>query len=226
MNTNSKAKRILCYGDSNTWGCVPGNDHRLRYSTQGRWTGILQSQLGNDYDIIEEGLNGRTTCLDDPKPGREDKNGLTYLIPCLKSQSPLDVIILSLGTNDMKQRFNQTPQDIGRNIIKLLNAINDINNYEAGSIPKIILLSPPLIDETNPLANENYIGATSKSKELGNIFKEIALQNDLAFIDLSQIVSPSIIDGLHLEKKSHQKIADTINNALIKDIIINDGPVA
>lgn len=214
MNTNLNSKRILCFGDSNTWGCVPGNDHRLRYSPQERWTGILQSLLGNDYEIIEEGLNGRTTCLDDPKPGREDKNGLTYLIPCLKSQSPLDIIILSLGTNDMKQRFNQSSQDIGKNILKLIQVIRDINNYEAGDIPKIILLSPPNIDETNPLAAENYIGASNKSKELGAVFQKIASENNLELIDLSQIVNPSSIDGLHLEKEGHLKIAEALKNII------------
>lgn len=226
MNTNSNAKRILCYGDSNTWGCVPGNDHRLRYSPQERWTGILQSLLGDEYEIIEEGLNGRTTCLDDPKPGREDKNGLTYLIPCLKSQSPIDMIILSLGTNDMKQRFDQSPQDIGENIKTLLKTINNINNYEAGNNPKIMLLSPPLIDETNPLAEENYIGATKKSEELGKVFNEIASQYGLVLIDLAKIASPSSVDGLHMEKESHIKIAEAVNNALKKDIINNEGPVA
>jgi lysophospholipase L1-like esterase len=214
MNTNTQAKRILCYGDSNTWGCVPGKDHRLRYSSQERWTGVLQQLLGNEYEIIEEGLNGRTTCLDDPKPGREDKNGLTYLIPCLKSQSPLEIVILSLGTNDMKERFRQSPQDIGNNIKTVINVIKDLNNYEAGDIPQIILLSPPLVEETNPLAADNYIGATMKSRQLGEIFQRIATEFKLNYLDISHLVSPSAIDGLHLEKESHHKIAEAIKNII------------
>jgi lysophospholipase L1-like esterase len=87
-------KTILCYGDSNTWGYAPGTGKR--YLRHERWTGVLQQLLGSNAVVIEEGLNGRTTTLDDPtKPFR---NGKDYLIPCLDSHAPLDLVVLMLGT--------------------------------------------------------------------------------------------------------------------------------
>src|SRR6056297_2207238 len=112
-------KRILCYGDSNTWGYVPLTGER--YDETVRWTMLLQEKLGGDYKIIEEGLNGRTTVLDDPlEPGR---NGLTYLGPCVQSQSPLDLVVLMLGTNDLKRRFSLAPEEIAMGLEKLVLAI-------------------------------------------------------------------------------------------------------
>ena len=51
--------RILCYGDSNTWGYIPLTEKR--YPPEVRWTGRLQRLLGPDYQVLEDGLSGRTT---------------------------------------------------------------------------------------------------------------------------------------------------------------------
>lgn len=105
-------KRVLCYGDSNTW--APDMDSGGRLNDSDRWTGRLAQHLGKDWTIIEEGLSGRTTVLDDPyEPFR---NGRQYLTPCLLSHQPLDLVIVMLGTNDLKSRFNVTAEDIGRGI--------------------------------------------------------------------------------------------------------------
>ena len=105
MRTNEmkgyKMKRILCFGDSNTWGWNPAN--KERFDENSRWTGILKNKLGENYDIIEEGLNGRTTVWDDPIEGY--KNGKKHLPSCLESHRPLDIVVLMLGTNDLKSRF-------------------------------------------------------------------------------------------------------------------------
>ena len=90
-------KTILCYGDSNTWGFEPVT--RNLYGRTERWTGILRQELGLDYDVIEEGLNGRTTVWDDPIEGH--KNGKEQIIPILKSHQPLDLVTIMLGTNDL-----------------------------------------------------------------------------------------------------------------------------
>ena len=90
-------KTILCFGDSNTWGYNPENGQR--FGPEERWTGILRNSLGEDYRVIEEGLNGRTTLWDDPIAGF--KNGLDYLMPCLESHMPFDLITIMLGTNDL-----------------------------------------------------------------------------------------------------------------------------
>jgi lysophospholipase L1-like esterase len=205
MSINEDALRILCYGDSNTWGYIPGSGER--FSPDIRWTGLLQKNLGNSYEIIEEGLNARTTILDDPK--HEGKNGAIYLKPCLQTHYPLNVVILMLGTNDLKERFNRTPQQITEGIEKLVSIIFDIDsNYNHK--PKIILMSPPIVDESVNGVKDKYSGAEEKSKQLGELYKSVAEKNNLEFIDLAKYVIPSKTDGYHLEPDVHKKIAELI----------------
>ena len=69
--------RILCYGDSNTWGYISGTDHQ-RYGEDERWTKVLVKKLGENFEIIEEGLNSRTLISNDNRPEREGRNGYEY----------------------------------------------------------------------------------------------------------------------------------------------------
>ena len=104
-------KHILCYGDSNTHGYIPGGG---RYDDDTRYTGILAKLLGSDYRIIEEGLNSRTSSFDDPF--EPYKNGMDCLVPCLDSHKPLELTILMLGSNDMKVYFSPSAEKIGIDI--------------------------------------------------------------------------------------------------------------
>ena len=138
-------KTILCYGDSNTYGYNPENGFRYPYDL--RWTSILEKNMEGRARVIPEGLNGRTTCFEDEiRPGR---NGFAYLEPCLHSHGPLDLVVLMLGTNDLKIRFQLTPVDIGKAIERLIKKILEITpqKREDGKPAEILLVSPILIGE-------------------------------------------------------------------------------
>ena len=130
-------KRILCFGDSNTWGFAPKDGYRFDENT--RWTGLVQKALPQ-YKIIEEGLNGRTALWDDPIEGY--KNGKEYLIPCLASQSPLDLVILMLGTNDCKTRFALTASDVAAGVRELANLILSSGCGPEGRAPRLLVMCP------------------------------------------------------------------------------------
>ena len=116
-------KYVLCYGDSNTWGCKP-EDHE-RYEFYERWPGIVQKDLGDEFRIYENGLNGRTTVFEDPiEEGRCGKEGFLYL---LESCSPLDAVVIMLGTNDCKLRFGMPAWDIGWGMDLLLQYVGKAN---------------------------------------------------------------------------------------------------
>lgn len=200
--------RILCYGDSNTWGKVPAQEGE-RYPSTVRWTGLLQKQLGDTYEVIEEGLGGRTTVIDDDKkPGR---NGKTYLEEWLETNSPIDIIILWLGTNDLKERYDRTPEQIGEGVEELLILIQEKARTPDKKVPTIHLLSPPLVEESIPgIAEEQYAGADEKIVELASIYKQLAEKYETEFIDLASVVKPSKEDGLHLDPESHRVIAELL----------------
>ena len=135
-------RRILCFGDSNTWGYVPRTDDiEERYPSGVRWTGRLQLLGGNEIEIIEEGLNSRTTAIENPdRPGR---NGLQYLGPCLESQNPIDLVILMLGTNDIVPKYHSSAEQILERIKLLVQKIQELGQTQAHTPCKILLVAPP-----------------------------------------------------------------------------------
>ena len=132
-------KTILCYGDSNTWGYNPSTGGR--YPRDVRWPGVLRRELGDDYLVIEEGLNGRTTVWDDPIEGY--KNGKEYLVPCLETHKPLDLVIILLGTNDLKVRFSVSAYDIANGAGALVQIVQKSEIGPGGRAPQVLLLAPP-----------------------------------------------------------------------------------
>lgn len=199
-------RRILCFGDSITWGYNPAN--QMRMNEDERWTGVLENGLGNDYTVIEEGLNGRTTVWDDPLKGPY-KNGLKYLIPCLASQKPLDLVILLLGTNDMKKRFSMPATEIARGINVLVEVIMKSMSGIEGSSPKILLLTPPYLNGVTKFDDE-YRNSYNKSQKLPDYIKKIADNHDCYYLDISKIVVASKIDGVHLDVDEQQKLGEAV----------------
>jgi lysophospholipase L1-like esterase len=198
-------KNILCYGDSNTWGSIPGT--RNRHPRDIRWTGILQKLLGESYYVIEEGCNGRTTVWDDPVEG--DKNGKTYLMPCLWSHRPVDLVVLMLGTNDLKIRFSVPASDIARSVGILSKIIlKSEAGPEAGS-PKLIIVAPPKLAKLTEYV-EMFEGGTEKSLKLGEHYLKIANELNVPFLDANNIVTSSDKDGIHWEAGEHAKFAQVL----------------
>lgn len=203
--------RILCYGDSNTWGYIPGSNHE-RYGNKERWTKILADLLGNKFEIIEEGLNSRTLTSNDTRIGKKGKNGYEYLIPCLDTHDPIDLVILMLGTNELKASYNKTSEEIG-NILEeyfvktILGRKSQFNN----SCPKLLLITPPLVNEELNYKHRQsniYLGATKKSKDLNNIYKNIAEKYNCHFLSNDELLTG--IDGVHLTKESHKRLAELL----------------
>lgn len=199
---------ILCFGDSNTYGLIPGT--KGRYSRDIRWTGILQHRLGNKgFNIIEEGLCGRTTVFDDEL--RDGRRGSVLLPVILESHQPLDVVILMLGTNDCKSHYKASANVIGRGIEKLIQQIRFNNNM------KILLISPIILGENiakkeyDPEFNEESIQTSIGLKE---VYQEIADKYNIGFLAASDVAKASVIDQEHLDEGNHKKLADAIMKKL------------
>lgn len=207
MNTSPQTIRILCYGDSNTWG--HSGTSRKRYPANARWTGLLQEKLGEKYEVIEEGLCGRTTDLDDDSSAFSNKNGLNHLPACLDSQSPLDLVILWLGTNDLKFKFNRSAQDIAQAVDNLIEIIQTMAK-------KTILVSPPHVREDKLKSDSNFVGAGEKSRQLAGFLKEVAEKRDCIFVDIAEYVKPGDADGVHLEAKVHPIVAEVLYKEIKK----------
>ena len=196
-------KRILCFGDSNTWGYRPDKPG-VRYNADSRWTGVLAAELGKDYEVIEEGLNGRTTIWDDPFD--EYKNGKHYLVPCLETHREFDLITLMLGTNDLKAYFNLSAASITEGIGSLIKIISQTPCGTGGVPPKILLIAPPPIGKLSAFEGM-FEGGLAKSKKFKKYYKTLSESKKCYFLDAGKIVKSSDIDGIHWEPKEHKKFA-------------------
>ncbi len=198
-------KRILCYGDSNTWGYDPVS--KDRFDDETRWTRVLAQTLGCDYEVIEEGLNGRTTVWDDPIEGY--KNGHAYLIPCLETHRPLDVVIILLGTNDLKKRFGLSAFDIAQGAGVLVQVVQKSQTGRQDHAPQVLLLAPPptaILTEYAEMFEDAGIKSANFSKHFGRVAKEL----DCAYLDTSTIIVSSPLDGIHLEAIEHKRLGKAV----------------
>jgi len=191
-------KRILCYGDSNTYGTPPletlGQDRRFDPDT--RWTGILRNELGAGFEVIEEGLPGRTTCHPDPLEGAF-MDGLAVLPAILKSHNPLDLVILMLGTNDLKHRFSLTGFDIGSGMRNLCQCV-----AEYAPSAQTLMVCPPPAFEAGCLA-EMFTGAALRAETMPRWYAHFAADAGAGFFDAGRIIACDQLDGVHFSAVTH-----------------------
>jgi lysophospholipase L1-like esterase len=206
-------KVILCYGDSNTWGYDPATQDR--FPRDKRWTGVLRRELGEGYLVVEEGLNGRTTVWDDPIEGY--KNGKEYLIPCLETHKPIDLVIIMLGTNDLKMRFGVPACDIAAGAGVLVDIVSKSETGTGDSAPPVLLIAPPPVAKLTELA-EMFEGSTPISKLLSRHFRLVAAERGCALLDASEVIVSSDLDGIHFELGEHQKLGEAVA-ARVKEMI-------
>jgi lysophospholipase L1-like esterase len=212
MIPNPQAKKILCYGDSNTWGQNP-HIRSGRFAADERWTGIVQLRLGEVFAIIEEGLSSRTTDVDyNQKSGR---NGKVYFQPCLESQSPLDLVVIMLGTNDMKIEFGpRSATDIAEALRGYVEFMKEHAKAPDDTAPRVALVSPVHIDVTAPTFTKWYTekyddrGAVT-SRQLAAEIQTVADDTGSFFFDAAQVALPGE-DGIHMNMEGHKALGSAL----------------
>jgi lysophospholipase L1-like esterase len=211
-------KTVLCFGDSNTWGSatVPGND--IRYPFEKRWPAVTAAVLGDGWNVIAEGLPGRTTVHPDPVEGPW-LDGSLYLLPCLRTHRPLDVVVIMLGTNDLKKRFSVSPSDIAGGIGMLLSIVKRSGSGPAGGVPQVLVVCPPPIRDsfgTRPEFAEIFEGGREKSLHLGPRYAVTAREYGANLLNAGDLIESSEFDGIHLDAEAHAIIGRAIADAVLR----------
>ncbi len=197
-------KTILCYGDSNTWGYTPATG--VRYPRPIAWPGVAQAALGPEYELLNEGLNARTTVYDDP--WSEGKNGLAYLDVCMMTHKPLDLVILALGTNDLKFTDAAGAAKGAETLVKRVRLLSHKEDsspvFHAG--PEILLISPIHLGENAeqcaPIMHDGY----RQSLLFAQLYEAVARARHTHFLDAAQYAAPSGKDCVHMEPESHRAL--------------------
>jgi len=207
-------KVVVCFGDSNTWGASP--DGSGRFPPDVRWTGVLQSELGGGYKVIEEGLNGRTTNIDDTI--EEDRNGRRHLPSLLESHHPFDLIVIMLGTNDLKQRNNRGAADIAQSAAKLADLARKSMCGPGGDAPRVLLMAPPATVEAGHGLDALFAGSVEKSRQFPGQYAFWADAVGVDFLDAGSAIVSSPIDGIHFDPEAHATLGKTVA-AKVKTIL-------
>lgn len=215
-------KTIVCYGDSNTWGYIPGVASRFPKSK--RWTGVCQDLLGEGFEVVEEGLNGRATIYDDPfNPYLNGKRGLGY---SLISKKPIDLVVLFLGTNDLK--FTDA-HGAAKGIEELVELILNADSTYIVSQPifpngvKILLVSPAVVaPEIEYVRPESLVaGKSQETLKFSLLYEQIAKKYGVYFLDAALYAKPSLADCVHIDADGHQLLGTAIA-AKIKEIFTDN----
>ncbi len=206
-----KKIRILCYGDSNTFGYIPGRGGR--YNRHTRWPGRLQELLGSEYQVIEEGLCGRTTAFEDvTEPGR---NGLDRVREAVERSLPLDVLVIMLGSNDCKAQFGASAAEIAGGLEQVAA---QARGGEASGF-RVLLVAPAAMTDRvmySGFGSEFDQRSIKVSKELAEAYEALAGKCGCDFLDGSKVTQVSEIDGLHLDTEGHGRLAEAVVKYLQK----------
>ena len=191
-------RRLLIYGDSNSFGTAPmvRLGESPAHPRGARWGDVLARELTKDWEVIVEGLPGRTTVHDDPIEGAY-RNGASVLPAILHSHKPIEVLAICLGTNDMKLRFSVSAQDIALGLARLTREA-----LASGTVGKVLLIAPPSAKERGDLA-EMFRGAEARCLGLADAIERVAREEGAAFFDAGSVIAVDELDGIHWSAASH-----------------------
>ena len=210
-------KTVLCFGDSNTWGFDPASitlPNPVRHPIHVRWTGRLATELGPDWRVIEEGQNGRTTVHHDPF--NLARRGIDYLPACLESHKPIDIVVLMLGSNDLKTVFHVPPGEVATGAGVLARFIQGSNCGPRNGPPELLLICPPPIGDLSHLPDleDKIFDGAARSRQLPRHFECLAISLGCSYLNSQEVVTPSAIDGIHLDPPAHAALATAIATRL------------
>ena len=198
-------KRILCYGDSNTWGTESDGSFKHCKLIEA-YPSILQTILGSSYCVISEGMPSRTTCCDDISLVKGNRNGKEFFVQCLISHQPIDYVVLFLGTNDLKTKFNKTAVDVANSLKKdyILFTKNVLSKEkEISKVPQFIVVCPPVI-KANAIDDYDEL-SSKKSLDFDKEISKVVQKCGCGYVSNEKLVVGE--DGIHLMKASHNYLA-------------------
>ena len=203
--------RILCIGDSNTWGYNPA--HGWRY--ENRWTKVLQ-KLMTEHEIVEEGMNGRTLLSVDPF--MKERCGIAGLKMLLMSHKPVDLVVVMLGTNELKTSFECSAAFVAKGIEEFIKVIKDETLWDRFRVPRLLVVSPVLIREELIVNGDVFGGyderSVLESRRMAGAIEDICNKYNVDFMNAADYAVASLGDNLHMYEENHGKLAKALHEKI------------
>ena len=206
-------KRVLCFGDSNTWGFIPVPTPPTtgRYDREQRWPHVMAAALDGNVEVIEEALSGRTTDAADPELAHiagAGADGSAYLPVALASHLPLDLVIIMLGTNDVKPHLARTAPRIAHGAKKLLDAARTLDGGVGTSYPnpKVLLICPPPLGRLSAYFEDMFAGGHAKNAAMPALYEGVARAAGVEFLDAGRHIETDGEDGVHFSEATQRSL--------------------
>jgi lysophospholipase L1-like esterase len=217
--------RVLTYGDSNTWGWNPLEKGypATRFSDQQRWSGILDKALGEDVKVIVDGMVGRTTDIDSKNAvgpvAATDFNGRASLAVSIAKHSPLDLVVIMLGTNDLQMGRERPPMLVAKAAFDLADLAKSVKQpiFSSYPAPKVLVIAPAALGDTSKTPLNSLFGVAEKpSTQLSSAFTTEAKSRDIPFFDASLVVETQGVDGIHFNLENHNQLGKALASKITK----------
>lgn len=214
-------QNILVYSDSLSWGIIPTTRRRLSFDQ--RWPGVMEltlASLGLPVRVVEDCLNGRRTVWDDPfKPGR---NGLSGLAQRIEIHSPLDLVVIMLGTNDFQSMHEHNAWHSAQGILALVSSIRSAPIEPGMPVPEILVLAPPPIQTPRGPIAPKFAGGERKCLGLADAYRQVCADAACHFFDVGTVTRSSAVDGVHLDLDQHAALGRAMADVVRP--LLNPGP--
>jgi len=209
-------KQILVYSDSLSWGIIPNTRKRLPFEK--RWPGVLEKELYSKNEkirVIENCLNGRRTVWEDPfKNGR---NASKDLAQAIEINSPLEKVILMLGTNDFQCTHENNSWLSAQGTGKLINIIKHAPIEPDMPVPEILVIAPPVITKPRGYIKNKFEGSEKRYSNLGNELEKISKEHSVGYFNSAQVIEASEVDGIHMDEKEHKILGEAVAKLLLNE---------
>ncbi len=213
-------QHILVYSDSLSWGIIPNTRSRLAFEK--RWPGVMEMSLcssGKKVRVIEDCLNGRRTVWDDPfKPGR---NGLVGLAQRIEIHSPLELVVLMLGTNDFQSMHEHNAWQSSQGILALVSAIRTAPIAPSMLVPDVLVVAPPAIQTPRGPIAPKFEGGERKCIGLADAYRKVCQEINCNFFDAGSVISSSNVDGVHLDLEQHLALGNALSR-VVEPLLMKD----
>jgi lysophospholipase L1-like esterase len=213
-------QHILVYSDSLSWGIVPTTRKRLHFEQ--RWPGVMEVSLcssGQKVRVVEDCLNGRRTAWDDPfKPGR---NGLVGLAQRIEIHSPLELVVLMLGTNDFQSMHENNAWHSSQGISALVSAIRTAPIEPGMPVPQILVIAPPAIQTPKGPIAPKFAGGETKCVGLSAAYRLVCEEVGCHFFDAGSVIASSQVDGVHLDLEQHLILGNAVAE-VVKPLVLKN----
>ncbi|MCE2030013.1 SGNH/GDSL hydrolase family protein [Sessilibacter corallicola] len=208
-------QQILIYSDSLTWGIIPNTRQRLPFDK--RWPGVFENTfnaLGQNIRVIENCLNGRRTVWSDPfKDGRDGSKGLAQVI---EMHSPLDWVVLLLGSNDFQCTHDNNAWLSAQGMTKLVRIIRQAPIEPGMPVPEIMIVAPPTIVKPKGVIAHKFLGSEVRCVGLAAELEQVANENSAHFFNAGDVTEASVVDGIHLDEDQHEVLGKALAHEIAR----------